>query len=177
MSILLHAKRRNTLKTILLWAFLMIPASAFLYSTNTEVRALENAIDATARNVAQEKESLRVLRAEWAYLNSPQRLSGEAKHYLSGTQVMGAAQVLPMHTLATKLVMRDDATTVAEAASGSVQIAYAPTAATAALAKPIAYDGSPLAGLPRAQEKIPAAASWSQKLVSTLGFNSSRSAP
>ncbi|MBI3418996.1 MAG: hypothetical protein HY053_02540 [Proteobacteria bacterium] len=179
MSILLHPKRRNTLKTILLWAFLMIPASAFLYSTNAAVRALENEMDATAGKVAQEKESLRVLRAEWAYLNSPQRLAAEAKQHLSGTQVAEASQVLPMQSLGTRLAMRDDAPDVADAGSGSVRIAFAPGTPAEILAKPIAYDGSPLAALHRGRDTIPAAATWTQKLAGTLGFTPSlpRSTP
>lgn len=167
---LLRKARRGTFRTLMFWGCLMIPASAFLYSTNAHVRALENDIEATDNSVAQEKESLRVLRAEWAYLNSPERLAAETKHYLSNTQVASAKQVLPMQNLTAKVAMRE----TQPEDNGVMQIAGAPASSSAMLAKPISYDGGLLAALHRdEQAKIPASASWTQKMVSALGFSSS----
>ncbi|HVY12966.1 MAG TPA: hypothetical protein VHB73_05315 [Alphaproteobacteria bacterium] len=167
---LLRKARRNTLKTILFWACLLIPASAFLYTTNAHVRGLEKEMEDTQRAIAQEKESLRVLHAEWAYLNNPERLAAEAKKHLDGAEETKAAQILSLPTLGTKLAMRGGPASPSDA-TGMVTIANAANAQPGVLAKSIAYDGSALAALHNNEDsRIPAAASWSPKMVSALGF-------
>lgn len=151
----------------------MIPASAFLYSTNAQVRAMENNMEATARDVAAEKESLRVLRAEWAYLNNPQRLSAATKHFLVGSQVVAANQVLPMNRVLTKIATREEAAKIAEAKNGTLTIASS-AKAPAMLAKPISFDTGLLSTFHKEEKaKLPAAATWSQKMVSAVGTTSS----
>jgi hypothetical protein len=179
MMSLLRKTRRSTLKAILVWACLMIPASAFLYSTNGQVRALENEIETTQANVVHEKESLRVLRAEWAYLNNPQRLATASKQYLASSQVVAAVQVVPIERLSTKLAMRDTSSRVAD--NGSLMIDTS-VKAPAILAKPIAFDPSVLATMHRDKKAtIAASATWSQKVVSAFSIlpalNTKPSAP
>jgi hypothetical protein len=176
MMSLLRSQRRNTLKTILIWACLMIPASAFLYSTNNTARAVENEMNLTKRLMSEEKEALRVLRAEWAYLNNPQRLAAQTKQHFSGVKAMAASQVVPMKTLTTKVAMRVDAPGTEIFDNGMMRIAGPATHASPLLAKSIVYDQSLLAALHREEPtKIPSAASWTQKMVSALGLGSSSS--
>jgi hypothetical protein len=171
MMSLLRSQRRNTLKTILIWACLMIPASAFLYSTNNTARAVESDMNITERRIAEEKEALRVLRAEWAYLNSPQRLSAQTKQHFTNVKAMTAAQVLPMKKLTSKVAMRDEAP-AEEFTNGMVRFAGPTNTNSPLLAKSIVFDHSPLATMHRNEAKLPSAASWTQKVVSVLGFGS-----
>ncbi len=53
-----------------------------LYELKDEVRGREAELRALKDAVAEEKESLRVLAAEWSYLNRPDRLAAMAGRYL-----------------------------------------------------------------------------------------------
>lgn len=173
MMSLLRSQRRNTLKTILIWACLMVPASAFLYSTNNQARTVENEMNITERRTAEEKEALRVLHAEWAYLNSPQRLSAQLKQHFVDVKAMTASQVLPMKKLASKVAVRDTAPALD---NGMLRIAGPAHGASPLLAKSIVYDHSLLVALHRDDRaKLPSSVSWTQKMVSVLGFGNSAS--
>jgi hypothetical protein len=176
MMSLLRSQRRNTLKTILIWACLMVPASAFLYSTNNTARAVENEMNITERRMAEEKEALRVLRAEWAYLNNPQRLAAQTKQHFADAKAMAASQVVPMKKLTTKVAKLDETPADETFNNGMMRIAGSPKHAAPLLAKSIVYDHSLLVALHRDEPaKLPSAASWTQKVVSALGFGSSSS--
>ncbi len=55
---------------------------AVLLKTSQSVEQAEGRLDALRETVAAEEESLRVLRAEWAYLNRPGNLEALSKKYL-----------------------------------------------------------------------------------------------
>lgn len=165
------AGRSSSLQIVLLWMCIMIPVSAMLYGTSSSVREKENELNAIKAQIAAEKDSLRVLRAEWAYLNQPQKLSSRAQRYLVAKKAAIPAQVLSERQVTTKVAYRATATTVA---SNGLQIQPADTViAPRLLAKPIVYDDHALAALHTQDDaKLPSAVTWSQKVVSAFGFSS-----
>jgi hypothetical protein len=61
------------LNTMICCACFAIAAYA-LYMVKFSVQNLQREVVVAQRNLAQEKESLHLLKAEWAYLNRPERL-------------------------------------------------------------------------------------------------------
>ena len=57
-------------------------SGALLLHTSQSVQQAEEKLNKVARSVAQEQDSIRVLKTEWAYLNNPARLEILAKQYL-----------------------------------------------------------------------------------------------
>lgn len=175
MQYLRHPKRRNTLQTVLLWACMMIPTSALLYGTSAHMRETEKELSAVREALAQEHEQTRVLKAEWAYLNNPKQLASRAARYLDMKKAASPAQVAELNDIPVKIAYRTpDVTPVAEQADGMrlgmMQITPSTQPlSTHVLAKSIVYDEHTLANLHENEPvKLPAAASWSQKLVSAL---------
>ena len=56
----------------------VIALAVWAYREGYETRATERAVDALHNDIARTREDLGVLRAEWAYLNRPDRLAGLA---------------------------------------------------------------------------------------------------
>ncbi len=76
-------------KTTFLWLFLGAICGAMLFHTSQQVtdgRTKLASIDAATQ---KEDESLRVLQAEWSYLNQPDRLEKLSKQYLDLTPLKG----------------------------------------------------------------------------------------
>ncbi len=77
----------------LFWAILAITAGTVLFHTSDAVQKTQEEIERLESEIAEERESIRVLKAEWAYLNQPERLEKLAREYLpnlspaSGTQL------------------------------------------------------------------------------------------
>ena len=59
---------------IVLWSALVSAAVGVLFYTSHQTQELEAELEARHRAVIAEREAIRVLRAEWAYLNEPGRL-------------------------------------------------------------------------------------------------------
>ena len=53
-----------------------------LFQVKYEVQSLEEGISRTLHQIAEEKETLHILKAEWAYLNEHKRLQVLAEKYL-----------------------------------------------------------------------------------------------
>lgn len=171
MSLLRH--RRSILKKILLWTCLLIPASAFLYSTNGHVRGLEKRLEAATAQIVAEKESLRVLRAEWAFLNSPRRLAAASEKYLDESGAPAAAQVVALNLLPSKLAPRGEART----AAGRLTIEPGAQAGPV-LARPVSFSATGLSALHRDKAaRLPASAGWSKKLAATPPSETVRRSP
>ncbi len=66
----------------LLALFFATASGAALYSVSQEVHRAENELAALVSDVRNEKEAIRILHAEWAYLNHPARLEVLAGQYL-----------------------------------------------------------------------------------------------
>lgn len=78
--------------TLLGWALVIVVGGA-LFALNYEVQELEAELDAVRDRMAQDRERVHVLRAEWSYLNQPQRLRELASEKL-GLVPVAPAQVM-----------------------------------------------------------------------------------
>lgn len=66
------------------WVSVVVVASFMLYRVKYEVQSVKAQIVETSKEMAQEKEAMHVVSAEWAYLNRPERLQSLADKYLMG---------------------------------------------------------------------------------------------
>lgn len=62
---------------------LAVVAAAALFWTSQTVQQAQDRLDRAMQTLAQEQESLHVLRAEWDYLNRPERIEALARKYLN----------------------------------------------------------------------------------------------
>lgn len=69
------------IRTIVVFAIAGL-AGALLLRTSQSVQIAEEKLSALKTSVAQEKDSIQMLNAEWAYLNNPERLERLSKEYL-----------------------------------------------------------------------------------------------
>ena len=79
---------------------LSIIAGGVLFGVAFEVSALEERLIALNQEITRDRESIHVLRAEWSYLNQPERLEGLSRRYLElqplkGSQI-SAITALPL---------------------------------------------------------------------------------
>ena len=65
-----------------LFGVLAVVMGAGSIVVGTEVRDLEDRLAGIHRDIAREQEALHVLRAEWSYLNRPERLEALARRHL-----------------------------------------------------------------------------------------------
>jgi hypothetical protein len=173
-----NAKRRNALQTLLVWALVMVPVSALLYSTSARVREVENELAVIKADIAAEKTALRVLKAEWAYLNQPQALAARTQKYLPNMRKAPlSAQVASLQQMPMLIAYREQPELLT---ASNITIAPAATHTSRMLATPIVYNENTLSSMHAAADvKLPAAANWSQKVVSAadgMGDNLSRPA-
>lgn len=59
----------------------VIGASVGLYDIKYRAELVERRVQTIEKKIASEQESIRVLRAEWSYLNQPERLQELAQRY------------------------------------------------------------------------------------------------
>lgn len=60
----------------------VVGCATFLFSTSQKVQQAEDRLVALNADLARERQSMRVLHAEWDYLNRPDRLEALARQYL-----------------------------------------------------------------------------------------------
>lgn len=65
------------------WMILFCVAASALYLVKYRVMDVKDEVAALSQQLAQEKESIRLLDAEWSYLNRPERLEALSAAYLS----------------------------------------------------------------------------------------------
>jgi cell division protein FtsL len=70
----------------------VIALSIGLYDIKYRAEAAEKRAAQIERDIASEQEGIRVLRAEWSYLNQPERIQELAKRY-TGLEPMKASQI------------------------------------------------------------------------------------
>ncbi|OWJ62789.1 cell division protein FtsL [Inquilinus limosus] len=85
----------------MIWLGLIGASSAFLFKTSYEVQALEGELRGVNRSILREQDSIRVMHAEWAFLNQPSRLQALTDQFtklrpIAPTQMIASAADLPM---------------------------------------------------------------------------------
>jgi cell division protein FtsL len=85
--------------TTLFWALLVAASGYAMFQVKYEVVQLEDELARVTRQIGADREQIRVLSAEWSFLNQPQRLEQLAKRHLNlgpiGTQQIGRIDQLP----------------------------------------------------------------------------------
>lgn len=76
-------------KTALVFVSLAVIAGAALFHTSQKVTDGKSKLDTIIARTAKENEALRVLEAEWAYLNQPGKLEKLVKQYLDLVPLKG----------------------------------------------------------------------------------------
>ena len=83
----------------LLWALLVGISGYAMFQVKYEVVQLEDELARVNRQIAGGREAIRVLNAEWSFLNQPARLDQLAKRHLNlgpiGTNQVGRLDTLP----------------------------------------------------------------------------------
>ena len=83
----------------LLWAVLVGLSGYAMFQVKYEVAQLEDELARISRQIGSGREQIRVLGAEWSFLNQPARLDQLAKRHLSlgpiGRQQIGNIEQLP----------------------------------------------------------------------------------
>lgn len=89
-------------QTTLLFMVLAIGLALVLFGVKYEVQDVEEELAQLDQDIANERRSIHVLRAEWAYLNNPERLRGLAKSHLDlqplAPEQLGSFASLPWPT-------------------------------------------------------------------------------
>jgi hypothetical protein len=85
----------------MIWLGLIGASSAFLFKTSYEVQSLEGELRGLNRSILREQDSIRVMHAEWAFLNQPSRLQALTDQFtklrpIAPTQMVASAADLPM---------------------------------------------------------------------------------
>lgn len=118
--------KKIRLRTVFVY-LLAVLAGALLLHTSQNVQKEEERLAAISAEANREKESIRVLKTEWAYLNNPGRLETLARKYL-------------------KLAPPDPARVAAEGEEIPAKLsppAEAPPGETPTLAQPVSYTPVP----------------------------------
>ncbi|HEC90439.1 MAG TPA: hypothetical protein ENI55_02110 [Alphaproteobacteria bacterium] len=79
--------------TTLLFLLLAAALSLALFSVKYRVQGLEGKITGLNRAIINDRKAIHVLRAEWSYLNNPDRLGDQARRYL-GLAPVSAEQIV-----------------------------------------------------------------------------------
>lgn len=117
-------------KSTLLWLALATFCGIALFYTSQKVHDSREKIARLGQAAAREEESVRVLQAEWSYLNQPRRLEKLAAEYLKlvplkgiwfvkpeNLPLRGVAAAIPSPVLREKVGEREERRTVAASAS------------------------------------------------------------
>jgi hypothetical protein len=142
-------KRRHATLGTLVVAILL---GVGLFITSEKVQQAERDLKIIQQRVAAERDTLRVLRAEWTYLNRPERLEQLANLYLTLTPALADARVGTLdHVAAATRMMTTPRIKPAIAKANNIPPAASPTAlapqiikATNAPTKPKARPAKPV---------------------------------
>ncbi len=94
------------------WIVLAALSGSALFYTSQQVTGGRDQLARIEKNIGQEEESLRVLQAEWSYLNQPERLEKLAQQYLdlapmTGRQFARLAEI-PLRPAAAPVLAQED---------------------------------------------------------------------
>lgn len=79
----------------LIWCVLALAAAVAAFTVKYQVRDLEARLAATQNAIADGREEIHVLKAEWSYLNRPDRLAALAERHLE-LSPMGPTQMVSL---------------------------------------------------------------------------------
>ena len=97
------------------WAALAIAAGGGLFLMKYDVRALEGRLVSLDGEIARNHQAIHVLKAEWAYLNKPERLAALAERHLDLVP-LAADQIIPLEAIPRRTAEQRQ---IAEAGSGA----------------------------------------------------------
>lgn len=87
-----------------LWASAVIIVGYAMFQVKYEVMQQEEQLARFNRQIAESREAIRVLNAEWSFLTQPARLSELGKRYLTlmpiGTAQLGSIDAIPLRNVA-----------------------------------------------------------------------------
>lgn len=104
--------RRSTL----MWTAMAVLVGTGLFLVKHRVQALEDRLAALNHDIAEDREAIHVLNAEWAYLNRPERLEDLGRRLL-GYEPAPAAQMARLDDLENRLAAPQDEPKTAKVAA------------------------------------------------------------
>jgi hypothetical protein len=114
-----------------MWLMLTVAVGAALFMLKYKVQDLENELVGKQQQIVRDQSAIRVLQAEWTYLNDPGRLRRLSEEYLNfhaaTPQNVSAIDALPMRTNATPQI--EAARAAPETHDQIAEPAFAPVAA------------------------------------------------
>jgi len=84
--------------TAIMWTALAVVVGISLFLLKYQVQALEDQLHATTAQIQRDKSAIRVLQAEWTYLNDPGRLRRLSEQHL-GFTAPAATQIITISQL------------------------------------------------------------------------------
>ena len=84
------------------WVLMVIATGYTLFHITFQVEALEQQLSALNREILQEQETIHVLKAEWSYLNQPERVKALTEKFLPEMGDMSQPQMLRISELPEK---------------------------------------------------------------------------
>lgn len=113
----------------LLWAAVVVALGYVMFQVKYEVMQQESQLATIHRQIAESRELIRVLNAEWSFLTQPARLETLAHRYLNlvpiGTAQLGSISAIPLRVPGPAAVPPAPAALPAPAASPSARAASA----------------------------------------------------
>lgn len=147
-------------KLALLWICLAAAAGAILFKTSQQVTDGRQRLDRITADMRREEDSLRVLQAEWSYLNQPDRLEKLVAQYLPLSPMKGkqftSADSLPLRPVPPAATDELMAASTGDASRTESLTQAAQTAATAA-AETASLETAPLSAPAAMPQRKPAA--------------------
>ena len=82
----------------IIWVLLSVVVAGALFRVSYRVQHLEKHLTAVNKQIGQQEEAIRVLQAEWSYLNEPSRLEALTRKHLNllpttPTQIVSLEQI------------------------------------------------------------------------------------
>lgn len=115
---------------LFVWVMMVCATGFALFHITFQVEALEGRLSETNRAIIREREAIHVLKAEWTYLNRPQRVESLARTLLPELQRQTPEQVVRLEDIP----MRDAAGT------GTLAAARAPAPGVSGVSRDLPQD-------------------------------------
>ncbi len=88
---------------VIVWLVLALAAGVAMFHVTFKVEQLEAELRGLNREIVREQEAIHVLKAEWNYLNRPQRLELLASELLPRMKPPGAIRIGDLETLPARI--------------------------------------------------------------------------